>query len=91
MSEKEKAYLDAVNNRCSISDNSPCVNCKAIHASCEYIHTLEAENTKLKEELSAERFRFREQKQINKDLKGQIAGLVQTIKEERQALKDNYR
>ena len=53
MVKKELAYLDAVNNRCSISDHSnDCVHCKAVSASCEYIHALEAENAEQKAALT---------------------------------------
>ena len=37
----EEAYLEAVGNRCSISDNSKCVRCKAVTEAVKYIHELE--------------------------------------------------
>ncbi len=41
------AYLDAVGNRCRVSDDSPCVRCKAVHEACKYIRELETEIERL--------------------------------------------
>ncbi len=49
----EKDYLDAVGSRCSISDNSPCVRCKAVHEACKYIHELEAESKQSQKALAS--------------------------------------
>jgi hypothetical protein len=50
-SKAERAYLYAVGNRCSISDNSACVRCDAVSKACRYIHVLEAANTALAEQV----------------------------------------
>ena len=50
MSKIRTQYLEAVGNRCSISDGTNCLDCKAVSASVEYIEELEAELTK-KDEL----------------------------------------
>ena len=39
----EKEYLSAVNNRCSISDNTNCRDCNAVACSANYIEQLQAE------------------------------------------------
>jgi len=44
ITEKERNYLRAVGNRCSISDHgNKCVNCKAVKESVKYVKYLRSE------------------------------------------------
>jgi len=40
----EQKYLEAVNNRCSLSRPSKCFDCKVVNTSSDYIEQLQAEN-----------------------------------------------
>ena len=47
MTEKQKAYITAVGNRCSISDrDNPCLNCASVQTAVDYIAELETETRK---------------------------------------------
>ena len=53
MTEKEIAYIQAVGNRCSVSEpDNPCFDCKVVNTSGDYINELEAYLKEARDELT---------------------------------------